>query len=312
MRTTPILVVTSAVVLASLALGGAICGTPVDQDACTTDAQCNPQGGTNWRCDQGSGDCLCNSNAACDADTEFCNPQGFCQERAGCYTNLDCEAPSFCDITTGACLDPRNSSKNCSVDTHCPFLYFCNGSVCVPGCQDSSDCPLGYGCLLNTCVEGGCASRDDCDYGEKCVSNRCQPGIDSSTCRDCSTTMGRASCVASGHECLVNQTYDPSDARTRPAEYCTPTCTTDADCPMGFGCAEIFTITATCSRGETCANNQACRVGSEATTGYCPCLSNGDCPIGTGPCNEDGLCLYSMACGLFSNLQCYDVGVTNP
>ncbi len=300
---------------ASLALAttAAVCGTAIDQGGCVADIDCNPDGGTYWTCDISTGACLCQSNSACDADTEFCNDQGFCQERAGCFTNEDCETPTFCDVTTGECLDPRNPSKNCSVDTHCPSLYYCNGAVCVPGCQTSSDCPLGYGCLMQSCVEGGCGSRLDCDYGERCTSNTCQSALDTETCSDCASTMGRLSCSATGtHECLVNPNYDPSDVHTRPEEYCTPKCTTDEDCPMGFDCAEIFTITSTCSRGETCSNGQTCRVGSEATTGYCPCLSDGECPLGTGPCNDDGLCLYSTACGLFPQLQCYDIGVTNP
>ena len=306
--TTPILIAAVAV-----ALMASVCGKPVNQGACIVDLDCNPDGGSLFRCDQGSGVCLCNNDSACNAGTEYCNPQGYCQERAGCFANDDCERPRFCDVTTGECLDPRNSGKNCSVDTHCPFLYYCNGSTCQPGCRDSSDCPLGYGCVMETCVEGACNTREDCNYGERCVSNNCQSAIDAQTCHDCSTMTGRLTCQGDGnHECLVNQVYDPSDSLTRPEEYCTPKCTNDSDCPWGFGCGDIFTIVSTCSRGQSCPGNQTCQVGSEATTGYCPCLGDSDCPMGTGPCTDDGLCLYSKACGIFPNLRCYDVGVTNP
>ncbi len=300
--------------LALVAMGASPCGTPVQQNGCAVDLDCNPGGGNALRCDVGSATCLCNTNDACD-DGEYCNEQGSCQARAGCFSNDDCERPTFCDITTGVCLDPRNSSKNCSQDTHCPFGYYCDGQTCVPGCEDSADCALGYGCVINTCVEGACTTRLDCDFGERCQSNHCAPGMDSVTCTDCTGFSGQLSCGSDGnHECLVNVGYDPNNSRTNPENYCVPKCNSDEDCPMGFDCNDIFAVIGTCSRGETCSNGETCRVGSEATTGYCPCTSDGDCQMMglSNGCNEDGLCLSGRSCGLFNSLQCWDVGVTNP
>ena len=320
MKTTRTLIALAAVTLALPLGGAAVCGTPLDQEGCRNDNDCvTEKGNDSWTCAPESGECLCKNDSACDAATEYCNPQGYCQERAGCSYNADCEAPLFCDTTTGECLDPRSTSKNCSLDTHCPFLYFCDGRTCVPGCQDSGDCPLGFGCLMNTCVQGGCTTRGDCEYGERCVSNSCQRAIDGQTCQDCTCPDSNPfcsnilSCVSdSNHTCLVNTAYDVSDSSTYPENYCVPDCSTNEDCPWGFDCDDIFGVVDVCSAGETCSNGQTCRVGSEATRGYCPCTADSDCTMMglPGPCTSDGLCLSGRSCGLFLNLLCADVGVT--
>lgn len=292
-------------------LTGSICGTRVDTEACLSDADCNPAGGNFWSCDLGSGRCLCTTNAACDPGTEFCNDNGFCQERGGCIDNTECDPPSFCDITDGTCINPTSSTKTCSLDTHCPFGFYCDGRVCQPGCRDSSDCALGLGCVLMTCIEGGCLDRLDCDYGERCVNNVCRPALDAETCTDCSDFIGRAACAADGqHECLINTAYDEANPYTHPQAYCVPKCSVDNDCPNGLLCVDIYNVVDTCTPGgSACANGQQCRVGSEATTGYCPCTVDGECG---GPCLDSGLCLASRSCALMPNLQCRDVGVLGP
>jgi hypothetical protein len=170
---------------------------------------------------------------------------------------------------------------------------------------------------MGSCVEGGCQVRADCGYGQRCSNNYCQPGLDAKTCADCSCPIPGVPCSAylscedGAHTCLINSFYDATDPTTRPENYCVPKCTTDEDCPYGFDCNDIFMVIGTCSRGTTCSNGQACIVYSEATTGYCPCQSDTEC-IGTaGGCDENGLCFSHRACGLFTNLQCYDVGVVN-
>jgi len=251
----------------------------------------------------------------CGLEGSTCNSYGYCQSLAACQDNDGCARTEFCDLDTGNCLDPLSNSKNCSQNTHCPFGFYCNGLICVRGCEESGDCLSSYGCLMNTCVESGCTSRLDCDFGERCQSNHCTPGLDSLTCTDCTGLTGQTSCESDGnHSCLVNVGYDPDNSHTNPENYYVPNCATDEDCPMGFDCNDIFAVIGTCSRGETCSNNETCRVGSEATTGYCPCTSDGDCQMMglSNGCNDDGLCLAGRSCGLFNSLQCWDVGVTNP
>jgi len=300
-----------------LALTGSICGTPIDNNACTSDQACNPGGGNYWQCDLPTGNCLCRNNQACDPTTEYCNPQGFCQARSGCFSNDDCTRPFICDVNSGECIDP---SRKCAMDTHCPFTYYCANGSCMPGCLDSGDCPIGFGCMMGVCREGACAGRRDCELGERCTNNQCQPGLDTQTCHDCSCPVPGVPCAAytscvSGnqHTCLINTAYDPGNSYTAPENYCTANCNSAEDCANGFECAEIYGVIDTCTGGN-CSNGTQCMIAPEQSVGYCPCTGDSDCTLMglPGPCIQpEGLCLSGKACGMYPGLVCRDVGV-NP
>ncbi|MBN2360233.1 MAG: hypothetical protein JXR83_12345 [Deltaproteobacteria bacterium] len=302
---------TLAPALLVLALTASLCGTPVDQEGCTSDENCQP----NFKCDLQTGQCKC-TPSACDGTSEFCNDKGFCQERSGCFSNDDCTRPFICDITTGECIDP---SRKCALDTHCPFTYFCSNGACVPGCLDSGDCPLGSGCRGGVCVVGACGDRYDCELGDRCVNNECRPGLDERTCHDCSCPVPGVpctaynNCVAGGqHTCLINTAYDPADSYTAPENYCTPNCNTDEDCANGFACADIYGVIETCTGGPPpCSNGTQCVISPEQSVGYCPCTGDSDCTMMglPGPCTPEGLCLAGRSCGIYPNLYCRDVGV---
>jgi hypothetical protein len=288
------LLVFTVVAIAALAPVSGCARRAAQNVGCTSDLDC----AENTACNEARGTCICIADAACNPD-EFCNVQGACQPLLECTDNEDCATADnpagICDVTTGGCLT-RTASLQCVLDSQCAFGQFCDNNLCVPGCRDDGDCPLGQPCIDGTCdpTPGACSANGFCAYGQICdtTSNRCRDhAARDQLCGSCDPTslFGGGDCLA--NECLIDPTVAPtpctSDAQCGTGVCSEQQCLSDADCNGGSctGALPEFGFPGTCS-------NKACR-------GYF-CGAN-DCDEVTNPCPRGYQC-YTLQ--IVSNNQC--------
>lgn len=293
--------------IAVLALGS--CTHDVLRTLCAT----NADGPAGFVYDADSGACLCGSDAACTSG-ERCNRAGRCQARVGCESSLDCPAGTFCDRTSGECLE----DEVCTEDIHCPLGEVCDALRyrCVPGCRETGDCPLGgvcrctngsdAGCRIGRCEAFSCDDDSFCRYGERCVPGedpsgpkRCVKDERGPFCGGCELDPGSFTRCPGAEEdanfCLLDRKV--SFYRT----YCGVDCSQGQACPWGFECRNILILTsALCTedadcpaRGPACASDADCPAGRcDAATGRCggKCSYNEDSKRGYCTCSSDGEC----------------------
>ncbi|MBX7096114.1 MAG: hypothetical protein K1X89_00240 [Myxococcaceae bacterium] len=281
-------------------------GTKVGQAGCTQDGDCGPA--SDYRCDTRNNVCYCRTDAAC-APSEFCNPIGFCQGRAGCLANLDCAKGSFCDTASGKCL----SEGRCTSDLHCALGTVCDVSKgsCVTGCHSSGDCSQGAcrcgdvacrctgttpaevaACAIGECDPYFCGSANDCRFGERCGTPdggmtdagagraSCFNDFDSELrpyCSRCTSGAGISTCGTGANFCII-------DTRTS-STYCGADCSEGQECPRGYGCRDIRIVFSRlqcsdtqpcqpdmshpCSGDADCKRGSTCAKPTGAATGYC-------------------------------------------
>src|SRR5262245_12682396 len=112
--------------IAAASLSLAACKNNSNPLACEADSDCSLPG---TRCNTETSLCVCTTDDACE-DGFFCNTAGVCQERSGCTTNPDCAAGTYCDISSGQCLQgpPSGLGGACGLASHCPY-----GTICTNG-----------------------------------------------------------------------------------------------------------------------------------------------------------------------------------
>jgi MYXO-CTERM domain-containing protein len=167
------LVLTSAMMLASLAVASTAHAEVAPEWNCTGDDDCiDPDGPycdplmnvcvqclESEHCEQDflchAGSCIpkCFDDSDCSEPQSLCNPNGLCVE---CFDDAHCSSDlPVCILELGAC-------RQCAVDEDCPDWWL---PVCVPGiyrceqCMDDSDC----------LEEEHCSSR-------QCKPDVCEPG----------------------------------------------------------------------------------------------------------------------------------------
>jgi hypothetical protein len=287
------------------------CPRPSDiQDVCALDTDC-PRG---FVCLDGQ--CRCGSNAAC-AENEICNAVGFCQRQVGCENSLDCEPGFFCDLTTRTCLP----LDKCTSDVQCPLGEVCDSLrfVCVPGCRDVGDCPLGAvcecpsgsSCALRECKLGPCGDNSFCRYGEVCrddgegTPRRCQKDERGPFCEPCTIAPGQNYC---GNEpqnfCLVDT------SKSFRSYFCGVACRDrdDDSCPWGFECSDVLILTQDICGGSDrlecpiqavreCTGDADCEDRGRhcGPGGRCECATNADCQGGV--CNPETKRCQSVCVG---------------
>ncbi len=290
---------------------------------CGTGLQCHP---TDGYCTKSCGTCptgySCNTSlAVCERDV----PPPNCPSCG----SLPCGEGSMCIGASGSsfCTDP------CSASSPCPFGFDCTpldggGSICWPQSNSCASSPVAgepcgpnYACGLgNICLQddtqGGtcyklCTGDGDCSNGDTCQdlgSGVKYCGADT-TCPTCGSLPCDASsyCVSLGSSAL-----------------CTPACTTNSQCPVGFTCIGLssggsacYPLAESCSAtdpgpGQACGAGGVCKLGSVCKSGTCylACRVNGDCPNGkscypiageanTGYCDTtgDGPCSCDKTAG---------------
>ncbi len=262
---------------------------------CVADADC----GVGKFCENNA--CLCKTNDAC-GEGSYCNTWGACQPRPPCLSNDDCPDGEICnsaDPSGGKCI----LASRCGSSVHCELNQYCDPQTetCQPGCRNTGDCQLGYICVGGSCTDGKtgndctqCPTSPDpdstyCDYGEICNTNgQCvSHAQQNSLCQACSSDPFQFMTCPSNMLCLL-------DDAQQGAEYCTPFCSTSADCPNGYNSCNGIQIAAngTCTSDSDCAGDRRCLGSSEGVVSTCSCLNNTDCP-------QDGaLCLLGSCANL--------------
>jgi Cys-rich repeat protein len=111
----------------------------------------------------------------------------------GCIDNLECGPGEAC--IDGECVLPeclKNSDcpqgqicqeyrcqldVECTQDGDCALGSICQDNHCVVGCRNERDCPDGWECSGNQCVQPGCKSDADCPQNTRCniQTGACQP-----------------------------------------------------------------------------------------------------------------------------------------
>ena len=120
-------------------------------------------GGSTPVCDGTAQKCVvCSATAGCSGATPVCDtraePAGKC---VGCRSFIDCQGESMdCDLDTHTCyqFDAGFGSSgegpvqfdDAGITQHCA-----NVPIQTPMCDNSEDCPRGYGCISGVCVLNG-------------------------------------------------------------------------------------------------------------------------------------------------------------
>ncbi len=236
---------------------------------CTSDNDCKP----GFRCDRGSGMCLCATDDVCGPE-EYCAPDGICRRQWPCDTNLDCPEGTLCDTTTGNCIE----EGKCTHDKHClPGRICTEYFTCVPGCRVAGDCPLGRICLDGKCEEGRCEDRGYCDIGQLCdpESKTCYDDTRGPYCAYCSssTIYDPDSCGQGPNFCLVKG----GDLTLPP--YCGVDCSDGQPCPNGYDCFSVRIVYTSdnCRSDEECESG-SCHIKEGDELGFCLCTADNQCP----------------------------------
>lgn len=266
-------------------------------------------------------DAECGATEFCDASTRSCRPRkSFCQS---CSSDQECGGTGdlclldatlnrkFCGTACGVDADcPRGATCQAKGDagTQCwPYrtstgqLATCNNfSGCVPDslhtCNNSDDCgdatqrcdtatgkcvavqqvcPFGTTCdpRLKLCV-AECLADEDCgDARLRCVNRVCEAVTACATDADC----------AADKSCAV--------APGAPMGECRPSCSADAECPLGQVCLPNGTRSSCqpgCSSNAGCALNMRCNATSHQCEG--PTVNGKRICQGTSACNSCELC----------------------
>lgn len=217
---------------------------------------------------------------ACWTEADTGLPGGYCT--ADCSEGGECPSGSAC-ITVGqngeaACLqscDPAASTRQCRAGYGCADSINIEEPVCLPGCEDNSDCNDGLACDLEggntgegSCYDpgatpgGACDSETDCPAGSACLAESFR-GWPGGACAvfGCDPESGDG-CGDAG-TCV---------ATARGDGYCLAACDSDTDCRAGYAC-DLSDGPGVCSA--------ACTSDSECTVdGYV-------CNVGTGECGPE-------------------------
>jgi hypothetical protein len=286
-------------------VGLAGCRSPqLSSGGCQRDEDCGAK--ADFLCEVQTGECFCRTDDACPA-AQFCNPSGYCQDKAGCVTNADCGDTSLiCETSTGNCL-PRG---RCSTDLDCALGEVCDGktSRCVEGCHDDGDCSVvscrcgsvacacagttpaeRAACTVGVCDPNFCSNDTFCRFGELCgaapdagTPAACFSDYDPDLrpyCDNCTFGGGLSYCGTGANYCLI-------DTRHPGNYYCGADCSEGQSCPRGYGCQDVIVVFSQweCTRlSPTCPTNPNLPCTTDAD-----CKHGGSCVIGVG--QASGFC----------------------
>ena len=280
--------------------------------------------------------------AACGSDTDCTPTAPTCFDMAGFfplpdgYCSTDCVADTDCPDGS-ACVQLGRGAAICmatcvpgSTEDQCRMGLGCSRGgrippVCLPGCEDDSDCTEGLACEADAgflgegaCVDptaalgGACTSDSDCPPSAQCLT-------------EADSDYPGGTCVLIGCDPMTNVgcTTDSQCLPTGFGGICWDGCSSDGDCRPEYLCAapDGFADRSICqprfvpaNLGQVCsAGRGSCAGGyclSETQTGfpdsYCvaldcdPAASTPTCP-GDGVCVETtdggGLCLDGCTTG---------------
>lgn len=218
-----------------------VCAFGSCHSECGSSRDCDP----GLRCvksDLGVPVCQLPSEVSCGGPNEcpgaqLCGVDAECRD--GCRSPRDCVSGQTCVV--GTCADPEELSEDgvlppseertpdalpCALNSDCPGTEVCREGSCALACQTSVDCPVGRHCEDGRCAlpASGCVFSNECDDDERCESGRCVP-------------------LPAPVECEYDSDCDDRESKCE-AGTCTCECSTTADCPRTFVCADACTCVA--------------------------------------------------------------------
>ena len=309
-----------------------------DNRGCSAGEVCNAVG--NCQIDSGCNDnSECNTGLFCDVTVSQCLAVDDCNPAAGqtcCVLDSQCGFNNVCDALARTCVPGCRDVADCIL-----------GQACVR--------PVGQ--PLGQCAAGVCDGDNLCAFGQVCSSDgNCVRDTRGPYCLGCSGGVQSTDCGARGNFCLTDTVnggefcgvtsvngeacpfgYTSNDVIIVTNDFCaaevcdiapgaasgrctrntTTTCTTDADCPIGFpggdcrradvgNCRRavqtVCDTNAECPDGDECLKQQ-CRFDEGDAIGVCTCTRASDCPndrcIDKNPASGRGNCELS-------GLQCFE------
>jgi hypothetical protein len=293
-------------------LDGALFDTGVDAprpdrvvgDACTTDAECGPEG-------------IC-------LDIDELTTDGYCS--SACGTDLPCAEEGTTCLNFGGgqafCFldcDPEATERTCERPG-----YGCGSNfmvlptpVCVAGCVDDSDCGEGLSCDptggftgAGACFDPAamvgdpCTDAAECPSGGACITEN-GSGWPSGSCATGCDFATNAGCE--GGACI---------AQTFGGGLCTSSCATDTDCREGYACTPVNGAPGRMYCAPDCAGDTECAsAGNVCNPGVGTCdvpfdaSRLGDTCRGDGQGCEGGTCLRESTNG-YPGSYCIYAGCT--
>lgn len=234
------------------------------QSTCPAGSSCDP---VTLRCAQS-----CRRDQDCVerfGDPNYACRNNTCVRAEQCRSDTECPRGKWCFKEPGrGDADPGVCAASCTSDAECPVNTVCATDVatgrnrCQAGCNDNEDCPLNAICVARQCEATTatgtrrCQVKEVCDFREACTNNACIPQPDhcrpcgagcggSGTCADMYTDIQAATCNLLG--CNCGSMTCPGGGRpivdqlaglcACPIQRCALGCTSDANCPKGFGCS---------------------------------------------------------------------------
>jgi hypothetical protein len=214
-----------------------------------------------------------------------------------------------------AVLSTDCASSRCQFQSDCP-IGRCVGGTCTKECQEDIDCPSSApSCKAGVCylADGGPAPTTDAAAEASTTEAGADDASDATVTTDGgTTTLGATDTGATTIVATDTGVSTPETAAAKPlldlcasdaecnsghcatgaVRFCTPSCTTFADCPLGLSCSSAG-LCAIDDTGKACTASGAgsCITGlciGTSTAAHCTheCGSGADCPAGFA-CTRD-------------------------
>ena len=284
---------------------------------CSAYAPCT-HGPSGPECDAGF---VCNQNGNNECQPE-CSSTADCEPGQNCRTqnvwmNNQDVVVSFCDDVANACNGQQCAGTEKCIDSH-------SGQICsaLEPCGPNGTCSNGYVCDgQNNVCRPSCANTSECGPGENCLAvesydpQQQQPVVarfcgdqPRSGCPQCgsaeSCTNPNWYSVCSELDPCLQGTCEPGFLCDGSTNLCSPTCTSNADCP---GAEEQCMIDPWSG-----ATEGQCRVPDSFDN--CACPSGLACVQGRGTCVDlaGGACASGSECPNQSDYSCERLDNGNP
>jgi len=231
-----------------------------------------------------------------------------------CTGNAQCLSPMKC--IGGLCMKGGSTplGGDCQYHGDCQS-GMCIGisdtqAVCTVACDEPKDCPSGFGCVMDVCLEtGGKKYGAACDFDMECDTGLClSPGagykdkICSQSCKSASNCPGGDPCtygfcmppgdLAFGKPCKLHTDCASGLCEGGSQKYCSKFCDDNDDCPSGAQCGSSGycikkLVTDPCAAG--CPEGTFCKREEKGAPGQCVPECN---PYSDAGCAEGLVCQW--------------------